>query len=174
MGTQGCGPHQCSLSTLETHALSEQWVPCCPQILSPSPSSSLPQRRQGSGRAAGQEQGDRCQLCLCLSRCAPHSPPAPVLQFLCVKQRRRKHPDFLRLPRFNMLGSRFSLLFTFLAEPLPHRSLGTETPQAHPRGSLTHRGGHSPSGWVALGPEAAANSPPLLPTLPTPTFRFHG
>lgn len=48
------------------------------------------------------------------------------------------------------------------------------SPQDHPRDSLTHRGGQSPSGCVALGPETAANSPLLLFTLLTLPFCIHG
>lgn len=46
-------------------------------------------------------------------------------------------------------------------------------PQEHPRDSLTHCGVPSASGWVALWPEAAANSPLLLLTQLSLPFCFH-
>lgn len=91
-------------------------------------------------------------------------------------------PVLAKMPKvFSILGADFYLPFLpslWGAMPSP-RSLSVEPPhllppQDHPRDSLTHRGGQSPSGGVALGPEAAAKSPLLLLTLLTPPFCFHG
>lgn len=98
-----------------------------------------------------------------------------------VKQRSCITPCILRLPCFK--HSRI-LFFYFSSSLSSWRtigpwSLGMENahlllPQDHPRDSLTHRGGRSPNGCVALGPETAVNSPLLLFTLLTLPFCIHG
>lgn len=97
------------------------------------------------------------------------------------KQRSCITPCFLRFPCFK--HSRI-LVFYFSSSLSSWRTIGPWSlgiehahlllPQDHPRDSLTHHGGQSPSGCVALGPETAANSPLLLFTLLTLPFCIHG
>lgn len=170
-GPTGVVPAQCSLSTL---------APCSPRIQSPGPSSSHPQRRLSSGGTlrSGSEE------------VAFSFASAPLQRVLLINARALvPHSKGGGLPYAFQASLILNILgFWFFVSPLSPSSWqtiaptepgpGARTPASPwgplPGDSLTHSGGQSPSSWVALWPEAAANSPLPWLTLLTPPFCFHG